>query len=199
MMPISLAEDTTHYLRINELKNYVYCPRISYYALCLGLDRETGLSRSGIDAEANVKARMKRRKHALHTVVDGTRHLDVLVASHIQHLVGRLDEVVETPSGVHLVDYKDTERDYGYWKLQMCAYQLCVEESWRLPILGCHVYSIPTQQYHPVTFNKRERNKLLRIVKDIAAMIQEERCPPPTNQRGKCHVCQYARFCNDIF
>src|SRR5579871_6411125 len=81
--------DTTHYLRINELKNYTYCPRISFYALCLGIDRETGLSRAGIDAEAETKVRMKRRKQALHSVKEGERHFDVTVYSHTLQLVGR--------------------------------------------------------------------------------------------------------------
>ena len=100
------------YLRINELKNYAYCPRISFYTLCLGIDRETGLSKMGIEAEAEVKTRMKRRKHALHAVVDGQRHFDVTVFSHTYRIVGRLDEVVEAADGIYLIDYKDTDRDY---------------------------------------------------------------------------------------
>jgi CRISPR/Cas system-associated exonuclease Cas4 (RecB family) len=116
--------ETDAYLRINEIKNMIYCPRISYYALCLGLDRETGLSRMGIAAEAEVKGRMRRRKHALHAVVDGERYFDVLLVSHVARLIGRIDELVATDAGVYLVDYKDTERDYGYWRAQLCAYSI---------------------------------------------------------------------------
>lgn len=187
------------YLRINELKSYAYCPRISFYTLCLRLDRETGLSRMGIEAEAEVKTRMKRRKHALHAVVDGQRHFDVTVFSHIYQIVGRLDEVVETAAGIYLIDYKDTDRDYGYWKLQMYAYRLCLEEMLTPTILGCYIYSIPTQEYHEVKFAQRDAGKLPVALTELRAMVENEICPPPVEQIGKCRVCQYARFCNDVF
>ncbi len=196
---MNVSEDTSGYLRINELKNYLYCSRISFYALCMGIDRETGLSHMGIEAEAEVKTRMKRRKHALHTVVAGKRILDVTLVSHVHRLIGKIDEVVETPEGAYLIDYKDTDRDYGYWKIQMCAYQLCAAESWIRPVQGCYVYSLPTQQYYPVEVNSHDYQGLERALHEIESMIREERCPPPTSQPGKCRVCQYARFCNDVF
>ena len=187
------------YIRVNELKNYAYCPRISFYTLCLGIDRETGLSRMGIEAEAEVKSRMKRRKHALHAIVEGQRHFDVTVFSHTYRLVGRLDEVVETADGVYLIDYKDTDRDFGYWKLQMNAYRVCLDYPPAPPVLGCYIYSIPTQQYHEMKFTQRDAEKLLAALTELHNMVESERCPPPAPQLGKCRVCQYARFCNDVF
>jgi CRISPR-associated protein Cas4 len=190
---------TAHYWRVNEIKNYLYCARISFYTLCMGLDRETGLSQMGIEAEADTKKRMKRRKHALHAVHDGTRHFDVQVVSHTHQLIGRLDEVVETETGVYLIDYKDTDKDYGYWKLQMLAYRLCIEEQTELPVLGSYVYSIPTQQYTAVKTTATHQRKLAGVLETLAEMVNSEVCPPPVKQIGKCRSCQYARFCNDVF
>ena len=194
-----LPHHTAEYWRINELKNFLYCPRISYYTLCLRLDRETGLSRMGIEAEANTKDRMRRRKHALHAVVDGRRHLDVTVTSHDLRLVGKIDEVVETDDGVYLVDYKDTDKDFGYWRVQMCAYQRCAKELWSIPVLGCTIYSIPTQTYHAVKLNKKDNVKLERILEQLSETVNDERFPRPPKTAGKCRVCQYACFCNDVF
>ncbi|HML22993.1 MAG TPA: CRISPR-associated protein Cas4 [Aggregatilinea sp.] len=193
------AEVLSTYLRINELKNYVYCPRISFYTLCMGIDRETGLSHMGIEAEAEVKARMRRRKHALHVVVEGQRHFDVTVFSPTYQIVGKVDEVVETTEGLYLIDYKDTEKDYGYWKLQIGAYHLCLSENSTLPVLACYIYSIPTQEYHPIRFTRRDEEKLRATLAELHAMMDEERCPPPAPQPGKCRTCQYSRFCNDVF
>lgn len=191
--------NTANYWRINEIKNYLYCPRISFYTLCMGLDRETGLSQMGIEAEAETKVRMKRRKHALHAVHDGTRHFDVLVFSHQHQLVGRLDEVVETDDGLYLIDYKDTEKDYGYWHLQMLGYRLCLEEQQTAPILGLYVYVIPQQAYKSIKVTSKHHQKLMDVVKALSRLTTEEVCPPPVSQIGKCHSCQYARFCNDVF
>jgi CRISPR-associated exonuclease Cas4 len=194
-----MTQDTDGYLRINELKNYLYCPRISFYALCMGLDRETGLSQLGVEAEADVKTRMKRRQHALHAVVNGRRWLDVEVVSHAQQIIGKIDEVVETAQGVYLVDYKDTDRDYGYWKMQLCAYRMCFEEAEQLPVLGCYIYTLPTQTYHEIKLRKPDQAKFIEILDEIRSMVRDERCPSPVQQAGKCAVCQYARFCNDVF
>lgn len=189
---------TDHYLRINELKNYVYCPRISYYELCLSLNRATRLAELGVEAEKETKRRMRRRKHALHAVTNGIRHLDVAVASHEYGLVGRIDEVVETPGGLHLVDYKDTERDYGYWKIQMQAYALCAAETLNQMVLGTYVYIIPDQVYRPIRLTMREIQKLTDAIEHIQAMIAREVCPPPTAHVAKCRTCQYRHFCNDV-
>ena len=193
-----MNDDLSVYLRINELKNYIYCPRISFYTLCMGMDRTTRLAELGIEAEAEVKRRMKRRKHALHAVVDGERLFDVQVWSHEYRLVGQLDEIIRTPAGVHLVDYKDTSKDYGYWHLQMQAYMLCVAETLDEPILGCHIYLIPEIAYRTLKLTRRHMNQLLPILDALAGMAEMEVCPPPTSQRGKCRTCQYARFCNDV-
>ena len=153
----------------------------------------------GIVAEAATKKRMRRRQHALHAVVEGERSFDVTLVSQQHRLIGKIDEVVETTAGAYLVDYKDNERDYGYWQVQMAAYRLCYEESGTMPCLGTFIYSIPTQQYHEVTPQSRQRNKLFSILETLDVMVDREVCPPPTRQRGKCRTCQYARFCNDVF
>jgi CRISPR-associated exonuclease Cas4 len=188
---------TDGYLRINEIKNHIYCPRIPFYALCLRLDRETALSRLGIEREGQVKQKMKRRKHALHAVHPGERHFDVPITVERLRLVGHLDELVETPDGVYLVDYKDTDRDYGYWKVQMLAYRLGIEALGHR-VLGCYIYTIPDQTYHPVKLTRREENRLETIVTALHELVEREVCPPPTPHSRKCLTCQYVRFCNDV-
>lgn len=194
MLPEPSTDD---YLRINEIKNAIYCPRIAFYTLCLGVDRETALSRIGIESEAETKKRMKRRKHALHAVHDGTRYFDVPVVYHPLRIIGRLDEVIETAEGVYAVDYKDTDQDYGYWKLQLCAYRRGLTAA-GLKVLGCYIYTIPDQAYHLLKLTAREEKKLEAVVTTLHTMLENEVCPPPTPHVRKCYTCQYERFCNDV-
>jgi CRISPR-associated protein Cas4 len=186
------------YLRINEIKNALYCPRISYYTLCLNIDRETDLSREGIAAEQTTKRRMQRRKQALHAIHEGERYFDLSLVSHRLRLVGRLDEWVKTEAGVYLVDYKDSTQDYGYWRLQMCAYRMAAEEMGER-VLGAYIYSIPTKAYSEVVTTRKDMARLETLVGELRVMIEQERCPPPVSQVGKCRSCQYCRFCNDVF
>jgi len=189
--------NTDDYLRINEIKNYLYCPRIPFYLLCMGMDRDTALARIGVEQEAIAKKRMKRRQHALHAVHDGTRHFDVPVLHHDLRLIGRVDEVVETEAGVYLVDYKDTDQNHGYWRVQMTAYRLCMEAA-RVTVLGCYIYTIPEQAYKPVKSTPKDEAKLVEIIGALHEIIASEFCPPPTPHIRKCHTCQYVRFCNDV-
>ena len=197
-MQIAPLPDTTGYLRINELKNHAYCPRIPYYTLCMGMDRTTRLAEMGVEAEIETKHRMNRRKHALHSVVEGTRHSDVAVWSRTWQLMGNVDEIVETSGGLYLVDYKDTAQDYGYWQMQMQAYRLCVEECLSAPVLGCYIYTIPDMAYHPVALDRRVLGRLDRAIQAMQDVLKSEVCPPPTPHQGKCRVCQYRCFCNDV-
>ncbi|MBN1310270.1 MAG: CRISPR-associated protein Cas4 [Anaerolineae bacterium] len=191
--------DTSYYWRINELKNFLYCARIAYYALALGLDRTTGLAEAGLAAEEETRRRMQRRRKALHAVVAGERHFNVALTSHRWQLVGKLDEMIVTPDGVYLVDYKDTDRDYGYWEAQMYAYRLCAEEHPGLPVLECYIYTIPTRQYHLVQPTSQGRRVLEKTLGMLQEITETEVCPPPTSHLGKCRTCQYQRFCNDVF
>lgn len=190
--------DTNEYVRINEIKNYLYCARISFYTLCLHIDRETDLSKGGIRAEQDVKTKMKRRKTALHAIHDGIRHYDVQLVSHSYRMVGRIDEIVETDAGLYLVDYKDTDRDYGYWQIQMAAYVLAAREM-GTPVLGSYIYTIPTKQYQSVTVEARDTKQLTQIIQALHTMITREVCPPPVAQIGKCRSCQYQNFCGDVW
>jgi CRISPR-associated exonuclease Cas4 len=194
MLPETSTDD---YLRINEIKNFIYCPRIPFYALCMHLDRETALSQMGIENESTTKQRMKRRKHALHAVHDGQRHLEVPVVHHDLRLVGRVDEVIESAAGLYIVDYKDTDQDYGYWKIQMQAYRACLEAA-GYTVLGCYVYSIPDQTYHAVKPTARDSAQLHEILEKLNAMIERSVIPEPTPHHRKCQTCQYERFCNDV-
>ncbi len=198
MFDLAETRDTSYYLRINELKNYAYCPRISYYTLCLDLDRTTRLAELGIEAEQDTRRKVSRRKGALHIVIAGERYFNVPVHCHRLELVGRVDEVVISEGTWYLVDYKDVEKDYGYWKLQMAAYRACVEEMTGSKVGGCYIYSIPQRQYHELALTKREDNKLIDIIDDVQQMVAAERCPSPAAQVGKCRTCQYRRFCNDV-
>lgn len=192
-----MLTDTDHYIRINEIKNWLYCPRITFYILCMGLDRETALSKAGLQAEQDTKKRMRRRKHALHAVHHGDRHFDVDLVHHSLELVGQLDELVITQQGVYLVDYKDTNQDYGYWRVQMLAYRLCVEASGQI-VLGSYIYSIPDQIYHPMNLTKTHHKKLTATLNSIRTILAKPICPPPTAHYKKCYTCQYARWCNDV-
>lgn len=186
------------YTRINEIKNYLYCPRISFYTLCLRIDRETDLSLGGIAAEKRTKQLMKRRKNALHTVYNGIRHFDVLLESHRHHFLGRIDEIVETDEGVYLVDYKDTPHDYGYWLMQMTAYRLAALEN-GMDVLGCYVYIIPDQVFQPISPTMANERRLIALIKSIEEMVLSECCPPAVDKIGKCRSCQYVRICGDIY
>lgn len=190
--------DTQPYLRINEVKNYIYCPRISYYTLCLQIDRGTDLSRAGTMAEGVTKQKMKRRKYALHSVHEGERRFDVPVVSHTHRIVGKIDEVVETPDGVYLVDYKDTERDYGYWRVQLCAYAIAMQEMGQT-VLGIYIYSIPQKQYMQIHPRDKDKLQLASTIEALRQLVFNEICPEAAEQIAKCRVCQYTRWCNDVF
>jgi CRISPR/Cas system-associated exonuclease Cas4 (RecB family) len=150
-----------------------------------------GFVAAGI-AEDSEQTPMKAAKRAGR--LRGVRHFDVLIVSHQHRLVGRLDEMVETTDG-YLVDYKDTDRDYGYWRRKL-AYKLAGRGGYRA--LDAHIHH-SRSTVHAVQFRPSDTAKLKGILEALHQMIEAEVCPPPVDQLGKCRSCQYARFCNDVF
>jgi CRISPR-associated protein Cas4 len=192
-----MNENTDNYIRVNDIKNAIYCPRISYYELCMRIDLETDLSKAGIREEQATKTKMKRRKQALHSVHQGERKFDVALVNHELKIVGRIDEIVSTEQGIYLVDYKDTDKDYGYWKLQLTAYQLCAKEM-GYTVLGCYIYIIPKKSYKEVKPTSKDVEKLRELCLKVEEIVQEENFPPPNEIASKCYSCQYIRLCNDV-
>jgi CRISPR-associated exonuclease Cas4 len=96
-------------LRVNDLKQYEYCPRIVFYNTVMPLDRKvTFKMQRGTEAEFQLDALEKRRSLRRYKLGDGERRFHVWLHSERLGLSGKMDLLIVSSRGYFPVDFKYT-------------------------------------------------------------------------------------------
>jgi CRISPR-associated exonuclease Cas4 len=196
-----LADTPAIALRVNDLKQYAYCPRIVFYQYTMPVQRKATFKMArGKAVESRVEQLERRRKLREYGLAEGERRFQVWLASPRLGLSGRLDLMIITPDGVFPVDFKDTrERVHRNHHVQLCAYALLVEDTLQRPVHTGFIYRVPHADLVPVAITAALRAETMEMMEDIRRMIHSERMLPPTSVRARCTDCEYRNYCGDIF
>lgn len=189
-------------LLVTDLKQYLYCPRIVYYAYCLPQVRPTTAKmEAGREAHEAEEGREQRRSLRAYKLKRGERAFDVWLESAGLGLRGKVDMAIRVPDPgeVIAVEYKDSTRQAGeHWVMQLTAYGLLLGDSTGLPAKRGFFYYIPTRRSEEVRLTEARQAELRRTVEEIQTMIARERIPDPPASRRPCLTCEFRRFCNDV-
>lgn len=188
-------------LRVNDLKQYDYCPRVVYYQYVMPVERKaTFKMEHGKSAEARLDALEQRRGVHRYGLPDGQRHFHVWLTSETLGLSGKLDLLIESSSGWYPVDFKETTGPVrSNHLLQLCGYALLVEEAYRCSVVQGFIYLIPVNRVEPIELTEQHKAETLNALAHIRAMIVSQRIPEPTDVRARCPDCEYRNYCGDVF
>ena len=189
--------------RVTDLKQYIYCPRILYYHICLPRVRPvTYKMQASVEAHAKAQDQERRRSLRAYGLEQAERHFNVALVSERLGMRGEVDLVLETERGgqpqVIPVDYKLSKKVAKHFSLQLTAYAVMLEDAWGVPVKRGFLYLLPLRQAREVRITARRRTALDEALAAMNAMLLREWMPPPTRQRAKCVVCEFRRFCNDV-
>jgi CRISPR-associated exonuclease Cas4 len=199
----SLQMDDGWLVRVTDLKQYAYCPRVVYYQYCLpGVRPITYKMQTGIDAQDRVEELEKRRSLREYGLEEGERHFNIALTSARLACTAQIDLVVETGTGTERrllpVDFKMSQQEPGrHFRLQLALYGMMLEEAWLAPAPEGVIYLIPVKRALRFKLDKRLRADAESMLAAIRMMVTQERMPPPTPQRSRCVDCEFRRFCND--
>jgi CRISPR-associated exonuclease Cas4 len=188
--------------RVTDLKQWVYCPRILYYHICLPDVRPvTYKMQAGVEAGRAEEGREARRSLRAYGLEEGRREFNLPLVSDRLGLRGVVDMVIwlEDKGEVIPVDYKLSEIAGIHFKMQLVAYGLMLEELSGLAARRGFLYSIPRRKAEEVPLDKRMRDRLAATLDAMHRVLRYEFMPEPTPQQAKCLACEFCRFCNDIF
>jgi CRISPR-associated exonuclease Cas4 len=194
-----LDHTTDATLRISDLKQWTYCPRVYYYHQCLpDIRPETDSMRAGIDAGRAEENREERRSLRPYGLQDGERRFNVALRSDTLGLRGELDMLIVTSDEAIPVDYKLSDKTGVHFKLQLAAYGLLVEAALGLPVRRGFLYLIPSRKAQSVRFDARTRRLVELALAGMRQVNLRETMPPPSAQLARCVSCEFRRFCNDV-
>ncbi|MFQ3634024.1 CRISPR-associated protein Cas4 [Roseiflexus sp.] len=190
---------------VTDLRQWAYCPRVVYYQYCLPDIRPmTKLMLAGMEEHRSEVGREERRSLRTYGLKQGERFFDVPLRSETLGLRGRVDLVIAIPdrqraTEVIVVEYKSTEGKAGpHVKLQLCAYALMIEETWRIPVKRGFIYHMPERKAEAITISASLRDRVRATIEAMRVTVDCERMPAPPASRAQCTVCEFRRFCNDV-
>src|SRR5687767_4480623 len=100
-------------LRVNDIKQYAYCPRIVFYQYTMPVEKKaTWKMEQGKIEEAEIDRLEKRRKLSGYRLVEGERRFHFRLTSARLGLSGRLDLLIDSPEGLFPVDFNGRPEDH---------------------------------------------------------------------------------------
>jgi CRISPR-associated exonuclease Cas4 len=188
-------------LRVHDLKQWEYCPRIVFYNTVMPVARRSTIKMErGKEIEIKLDALEARRTLRRYRLGEGERRFHVWLNSPALGLSGKLDLLIVTPVAAYPVDFKYTrDRPRRNHILQMAAYALLVEDVMRVPVPMAFIYLTPSHQVIRINLTERLKQVVPVQLASIRRMIQEAILPEPTSVRARCAECEFRNYCGDIF
>ncbi|MEX0806090.1 MAG: CRISPR-associated protein Cas4 [Candidatus Binatia bacterium] len=188
-------------IRVNDIKQYAYCPRVVFYQYCMPVEKKaTWKMEQGKIAEERIDQLEKRRKLREYRLEEGSRKFHVWMSSKRLGLSGKLDLLIDSPEGLFPVDFKmTTGRPHKNHLFQLCGYALLLEDQYGREVSKGFVYLIPHDDAVVFDLTEAVKSETERMIDEMRRMIEEEKMPPPTPVRNRCADCEYRNFCGDIF
>ena len=189
------------FLRVNDIKQYAYCPRIVFYQYSMPVEKKaTWKMEQGKIEEAEIDRLEKRRKLSGYRLMEGERRFHFRLTSARLGLTGKLDLLIDSPEGLFPVDFKwTTGKPRRNHIFQLCAYALLLEDYSQQPVTKGFVYLIPVSDAVVFDLTTDLKNQTRTMLLEIRRMIENEEMPAPTPVRNRCTDCEYRNFCGDIF
>ncbi|MBS3947632.1 MAG: CRISPR-associated protein Cas4 [Dethiobacter sp.] len=188
-------------LRVSDLKQYIYCPRIIYFYYVLPIPRRvTKKMEYGRLEHFEVKQLEKRRKLKAYGLLDGARDFQVFVQSSRLGLHGLLDMTITTASGeIYPVEFKHSISKKGlHQKYQLAAYAMLLEEKFHKPVRYGFLYLIPTKTVIPLEITVSMREHVKKALSAIRNLIASEKIPLYVRSRQRCTDCEFKNYCADL-
>ena len=188
-------------IRVNDIKQYAYCPRIVFYQYCMPVEKKaTWKMEQGKVAEAEIDKLEKRRKLREYRLADGERRFHVWLSSGRIGLSGKIDLLIDSPDGLFPVDFKlTTGRPHKNHVAQLCGYALLLEDCYDREVTKGFVYLIPTNDAVVFDLTAERKKETRGVISEVRQMIEKEQMPAPTAVRNRCTDCEYRNYCGDIF
>lgn len=186
-------------LKVSDIKQYLYCPRITYFTYVLPVEKKTTTKMAiGKEEHVTVARKETRRRLRSYGLEEATRHFNVWLRSERLGLEGVLDMYLEAARGSFPVDFKNSYRPQLNHKYQLTGYCLLLEDCLNRPVRGGFIYLIPRKEARYLDITPEARLYTKRLLGAIRHLVAAERFPPLTRRSGRCTDCEYRNFCGDV-
>ncbi len=187
-------------LRVADLKQVAYCPRIVFYEYVMPVEKKaTYKMEEGKKTEEVIARLEKRRSFRRYGLADGARHFGLRLYSEDLGLSGMIDLLIETEAELFPVDFKNTaggpQRNHY---LQLAGYALLAEDQLKKPANVGYIYATLRDRVWRVELPGALKAEAAQRLAAIRDMILSESLPPATPVRRRCEECEFLNYCGDV-
>jgi len=184
-------------LRVSDLKQFVYCPRVVYFSYVLPVEKaSTYKMQVGREEHAALEVLESKRTLRRYGLERGERRFRVRLSSERYGLTGVLDLLIVSGRDYYPVEFKNAPGGPAlHHRYQLAAYCLLVEESFRAPVRTGFLYVVPRKQVVPVPMTPGIRERVHILLTRIRTMVAAEAMPPGARDRRRCRDCEYRNYC----
>lgn len=187
-------------LRVADVKQYLYCPRVIYYTYVLPVERKVTYKMAhGREEHFRIDRLERRRTLARYRLEEGERRFHVPLRSERLGLSGVLDLLIESPAGRFPVEYKVTSGGPALnHKYQLVAYALLVEDCLGGVVRSGFLYLAPRRELVEVPVTDNARLHTRRLLGAIRRLVREGRLPAVRHRFARCRDCEFLNYCGDV-
>lgn len=188
-------------LRVSDLKQYVYCPRVVFYNYVMPVEKvKTFKMDYGKIAEDKIDRLENRRKLKKYGLVAGKREFHKPVYSNNLGLSGKVDLLIKTTEAYYPVDFKyTTSQPHKNHIYQLAGYAIILEDLYNCIVDKGFIYLIPKEVAVIFDLTNDLKTKTKILLGEIRKMLSLQLIPAPAELKNKCFDCEYRNFCGDIF
>lgn len=188
-------------LRVSDLKQYIYCPRILYFYYVLPVPRRvTRKMEYGKMEHIEIQQLEKRRGLKPYGIMEGKRSFQISLSSTRLGMHGVLDMMITSAdSNIYPVDFKHSLRQKDlHQKYQLAAYAMLLEEAYQRPVRFGFLYLIPARTIVPVEITGGMREHVKKVISAIHNVVMGERMPAYVRSKQRCTDCEFRNYCADV-
>lgn len=196
-------KQTHDMIKVTDIKQYVYCPRIIYYTYVMPVEKKISFKMEyGREQHLELDRLEKRRRFASYGFSEGKRIFHLSVASERLGLIGIIDMVIEAYNdrmkAYYPVEFKNTSNRLQLnHKYQLTAYAMLLEEWCEKPVSGGFIYTIPSKDIKLLPITQDMKDYVKRIIGAIHHIVQDESYPEVRSLK-RCRDCEYKNYCADL-
>lgn len=188
-------------LRVTDLKQWVYCPRICYWTYLMPVEKRLPPKMAYGAADHALLAHLEaRRTLKAYGLAQGARRFHVRLSSTRLGITGVVDALLETANERIPVEYKDTLGGVRQnHRVQLAAYAMLLRELPGPPVRRGMVFVIPEDRAYSVRLDAALETTVLQALAAMRSTLVTEDLPPPADRWAKCRDCEFLRFCGDRY
>jgi len=188
-------------LRVSDMKQWFYCPRVVYWTRTVAIERPvTRKMEYGRESHDILDRLEQRRTFQRYGLEPARRVFHLSLCSETLGLSGTLDLCLETPTGPIPVEFKDSLGGMRQNHVaQLTAYALLLEEQYGCTVPAGFWVSAPREEVRRVPLSDAWKARVRKGLEEMRGCIQKEVMPSPADRWEKCEDCEFLRFCGDRY